>query len=158
MKSSWLFILVFMVLGTEVVLLSSAKHIVDKAGVDMTLVQQETVQPVLPAAISKVDESAPIKSSADEIKISGRNEIHFDFVMPNIEPDVPDILNQKLSFLKVHPDFKFWIKRNHGERGVIGENLTLGDRGARADQNYLVHQGIKKERVSSISYEEVNHG
>ena len=120
MKSSWLFILVFMVLGTEVVLLSSAKHIVDKAEVDMTLVQQETVQPVLPAAISKVDESAPIKSSADEIKISGRNEIHFDFVMPNIEPDVPDILNQKLSFLKVHPDFKFWIKRNHGERGIIG--------------------------------------
>ncbi len=158
MKSSWLFILVFVVLGTEVVLLSSAKHIVDKAGGDMTLVQPETAQPVLPAATSKVDEAVPTKISTNEIEISGRNEILFDFVMPTLEPDVPDTLNQKLSFLKVHPDFKFWIKRNHGERGTIGSNLTLGDRGARADQNYLVHQGIKKERVSSISYEEVNHG
>ena len=158
MKSSWLFILVFMILGTEVILLYSAKNIIDKEDEDNPSIQQKAIQPILSAPTSKVDEAAPIKSSADEIKISGRNEIHFDFVMPNLEPDMPDILNQKLSFPKAHPDFKFWIKRNHGEGGTIGSNLTLGDQGARADQNYLVHQGIKKERVSFISYEEVNHG
>ncbi|MGD0820933.1 MAG: hypothetical protein ABSA71_09325 [Desulfomonilia bacterium] len=158
MKNSWLFILVFMIPGTEVILLYSEKIIIDKEDEDNPSIQQKAIQPILSAPTSKVNESALIKSATDEIKISDRNEIHFDFVMPTLEPDVPDILNQKLSFIKVHPDFKFWIKRNHGEGDTIGSKLTLGDRRARAFQNDLVHQGMKKERVSSISYVEVNHG
>jgi uncharacterized protein YneF (UPF0154 family) len=153
MKNSWLFIMVFMILGSEVILLYSAKNIIDKAAEDNPPIQQEAIQPVLPASTFKVDESVPQKSSTNEIK----HKINFDFVMPNLKPDVPDILNQKLSFLKAHPDFIFWIKRIHGEGSMIDKNPTGGALRAKIDQVYLVHQGTEKKRVSSINYDEVNH-
>jgi hypothetical protein len=157
MKRSWLFILVSVVLGIEVVLLGSAKHIVDKAEEEMPLVQQESIQPVPPAATAKADESVPTKSLVKEIKDYGRNEIHFDFVMPDFKPDVPDILSQRLSFLRAHPDFQYCIKRTTGEGGMVEKKLTCKPLGERIEQVYLVHRGIEQGLASSIHYEEVNH-
>ena len=152
MKNSWLFILVFMILGTEVILLYSAKNIIDKADEDNPSIQQKVIQSILSAPTSKAGASTPRQSFTDDIVDPGHNEINFDFIMSDLKPGVTDILNPNMFFLKLPPDFKILIKQNPAGKDTREKYLTRGDRKNRTDHNYLTEQGIEKERPSSISY------
>ncbi len=46
------------------------------------------------------------------------------------------------------------ITGNTDERGTVEYNLALGDRRAKAAQNYLVSKGVDAGRISTISYGE----
>ncbi len=145
MKNSWLFILVFMVLGIEVILLYGAKNIVDKADEDNTYIQQVVTQPILSAPTIKADVSAPKQSLADGTVAPGTNEIHFDSVMPYLEPDVPDILNPKMFFLKSSPDFKIQVKQSPASKNTGGEYPSRGDRRDRTYHNYLAESRVERK-------------
>ena len=112
MKSSWLFILVFIILGTEVILLYSAKNIIDKADEDSAFIQQKVTLSTLSVPSSKAHASTPRQSFIDDRAAPVKNEIDFDFIMSDLKPEVTDILNPDMFFLKLPPDFKILIKRN----------------------------------------------
>ena len=121
MRNSWLFILVFMILGTEVILLYSAKNIVDKADEDNIPIQQKAIQPTLSAPTSKAGASTPRQSFTDDRTASGKNEINFDFIMSDLKPEVTDILNPDMFFLELPPDFKIRIKQNPAGKDTRGK-------------------------------------
>jgi peptidoglycan-associated lipoprotein len=45
-----------------------------------------------------------------------------------------------------------WIAGNCDERGTVEYNLALGQRRANADRDYMVAQGIARERMETISF------
>jgi peptidoglycan-associated lipoprotein len=88
----------------------------------------------------------------DEIKTFENKDIHFDFDKYDLNSEDTKILNDKASFLMAHSNLKIRIEGNCDERGTTEYNIALGDRRAKAAQNYLVELGIAKDRISTISY------
>jgi len=64
------------------------------------------------------------------------------------------ILLNNADYLKAHADQKVRIEGYCDERGSDEYNLALGERRARAAQNYLLSLGIAPARVTIISYGE----
>ncbi|HVN71737.1 MAG TPA: peptidoglycan-associated lipoprotein Pal [Desulfomonilia bacterium] len=92
------------------------------------------------------------RSDEKEIKTFEDKDIHFNFDKYDLNPEDAKILNDKASFLMAHSNLTIRIEGNCDERGTIEYNLALGDRRAKAAQNYLVELGIVKERITTISY------
>jgi peptidoglycan-associated lipoprotein len=80
--------------------------------------------------------------------------IHFDFDKSNIRKGDAKILDANADWLKANPNMLLLITGNCDERGTVEYNLALGDRRARAAQNYLVSKGVAGDRISTVSYGE----
>ncbi|MGC9325044.1 MAG: peptidoglycan-associated lipoprotein Pal [Desulfomonilia bacterium] len=80
--------------------------------------------------------------------------IHFDFDKFNLLPEARKILAEKASFLNANPQINIQIEGHCDERGTSEYNLALGERRAKAAQDYLVFLGINPDRLSIISYGE----
>jgi peptidoglycan-associated lipoprotein len=78
--------------------------------------------------------------------------IHFDFDKSNIRPSDAKILDASADWLKANPNQLLLITGNCDERGTVEYNLALGDRRAKAAQNYLVSKGVAADRISTVSY------
>ncbi|HQG32224.1 MAG TPA: peptidoglycan-associated lipoprotein Pal [Deltaproteobacteria bacterium] len=85
-----------------------------------------------------------------------KDDIFFDYDKASIRPDDRKILSQKAAFLNAHPQMNVKIEGYCDERGTSEYNLALGERRAKAAQDYLVFLGIKPDRVSIVSYGEEN--
>ena len=151
MKRSWLTTLVVLVIGFGLLITGCAKkEPMQKA--------EETKPPQVVTELApapeppKMETPVSMPNLADEMKAFEDKDIHFDFDRFDLKPEDIDILNDKASFLKAHPDLKIRIEGNCDERGTTEYNLALGDRRAKAAQDYLVEQAIAKERISTISY------
>jgi peptidoglycan-associated lipoprotein len=158
MKRSWLTALIVLAIGFGLLLVGvgcAKKEAMEKAE-ETKPPQVMPQQPPAPAPVSPQEEMKPeapsIPGLADEIKAFEDKDIHFDFDKYDLTPEDIEILNSKASFLKAHPDLKIQIEGNCDERGTIEYNIALGDRRAKAAQNFLVEVGIDKERISTISY------
>jgi peptidoglycan-associated lipoprotein len=78
--------------------------------------------------------------------------IHFAFDQAVIRPADARTLDASAAWLKANPNQLVLIEGHCDERGTSEYNLALGDRRARAAQNYLVAQGIAAERITMISF------
>jgi peptidoglycan-associated lipoprotein len=94
----------------------------------------------------------PMSNIDDGMKALQENNIYFDFDNYDLKPEAQETLNQDAAFLKANPDITIQISGNCDERGTVEYNLALGERRAKAAQDYLVSMGITKERLSVISY------
>lgn len=81
-------------------------------------------------------------------------DIHFDYDKFNVKPEDRKILAEKASYLNAHSGVKVRIEGHCDERGTSEYNLALGERRAKAAQDYLVFLGISRDRLSTISYGE----
>jgi peptidoglycan-associated lipoprotein len=97
-------------------------------------------------------QQTPGPSLEDEIKALQENNIYFDFDKYDLKPEAQDTLNQDATLLKANPNITIQITGNCDERGTVEYNLALGERRAKAAQDFLVSLGIEKERTSTISY------
>jgi peptidoglycan-associated lipoprotein len=83
-------------------------------------------------------------------------DAYFDYDKSDLRTDAQSALNQNSSelrsLLKEFPNTKFVIEGNCDERGSAEYNLALGDRRAKAAQEFLVQIGVPAERLSTISY------
>ena len=78
--------------------------------------------------------------------------IHFDFDKSNIRKGDAKILDANAEWLKANPNILLLITGNCDERGTVEYNLALGDRRAKAAQNYLVSKGVAGDRIATVSY------
>jgi peptidoglycan-associated lipoprotein len=87
-------------------------------------------------------------------EIIGLERIHFEFDQYTLTAEAREILSRNASFLQNNPTVKIMIEGHCDERGSDEYNLALGERRARAVQNYLASLGIPTSRMSIISYGE----
>lgn len=79
-------------------------------------------------------------------------DIHFDFDKYNLRPGDRKILSGHADWLLKNENYKVTIEGNCDERGTEEYNMALGQRRATTAMNYLVNMGVKKSRISTISY------
>ncbi|WP_305044706.1 peptidoglycan-associated lipoprotein Pal [Geoalkalibacter sp.] len=114
-----------------------------------------------PAAV----ESAPASSAftGSEARDAARvpaevsfqmERIHFDFDSYTLSAEARQILAATGQYLLANPGVNIVIEGHCDERGSDEYNLALGERRARAAQNYLVSLGVAAERTRIISYGE----
>ncbi|HPI92806.1 MAG TPA: peptidoglycan-associated lipoprotein Pal [Deltaproteobacteria bacterium] len=81
-------------------------------------------------------------------------DIYFEYDSFDLTAQAKKVLADKASFLNAHPAIKVTIEGHCDERGTAEYNLALGERRAKAAQEYLVFLGVGAQRLSTISYGE----
>jgi peptidoglycan-associated lipoprotein len=115
--------------------------------------KQASTAPVAQAASSQpatTQQSQKISSIA-ELQ-SALEKIYFDFDSANLSEPSRNILAKNATALTKETTSKIRIEGNCDERGSAEYNLALGERRAKAAQQYLVTMGVKADRLSVISY------
>ncbi len=79
-------------------------------------------------------------------------DVNFDFDKSNIKPEYYSNLDMQVDFLKRNPDITVEIQGHTDNIGPKEYNQRLSERRARAVMNYLVENGISKERLSAKGY------
>ncbi len=153
MKRMWLNIIIILFVGIGFATSGCAKkNIVEKTEEMKPPVAQTA--PKAPA-LTRPKEEAKVETSAltaNEIKAFEDKDLHFGFDKFDLTSEAMEILNRKASFLKADTNVTIRIEGNCDERGTTEYNLALGDRRADSALNYLLEQGIAKERISTVSY------
>jgi peptidoglycan-associated lipoprotein len=81
-------------------------------------------------------------------------DIHFDFDRYLLRDDARGILKDNVAFLLEYPSLAIQIEGNCDERGTDEYNLALGDKRARAAEDYLKRAGLATGRLSTVSFGE----
>ena len=82
------------------------------------------------------------------------NDIYFDFDKYEVTAEAAKTLDANAEWLKANPKHLVLIEGHCDERGTAAYNLALGERRAKATQNYLAAHGVQSARVSIVSYGE----
>ncbi len=89
-------------------------------------------------------------------KLSHLNDALFDYDKSTIRDDASVVLKADVGVIRDilanYPNQKLLIEGNADERGSEEYNLALGDRRARAAQEFLVSMGIPAAQLSLVSY------
>ena len=87
--------------------------------------------------------------AADELTNA---KIYFEYDKFDIKPESQRLLARKAELLKLYPQIKVSIQGHCDERGTEEYNLALGERRARAAQEFLVYSGVSPTQMEMISY------
>jgi len=110
--------------------------------------------PSKPATVDTVHSSAQqeqMASSAAQLQ-SVLNSIYFDFDSSGLSDAARSTLAGNAATLMKETSEKIRIEGNCDERGSAEYNLALGERRAKAAQQYLITMGVKPDRISIVSY------
>jgi peptidoglycan-associated lipoprotein len=110
--------------------------------------------------INPSENSAAAPSQGESVGTSGAGEaapsdlqiVYFPFDSYTITGESRETLKANTKWLKDNASATIQIEGHCDERGTTEYNLALGERRANAVKNYLVKAGIKKGRISTISY------
>ena len=84
----------------------------------------------------------------------GADRIYFEFDKSDLSEQSRQILAEKAELLKAYPALTLVIEGHCDDRGTNEYNMALGERRARAAQEYLVLMGVDAGRLTIISYGE----
>ena len=96
----------------------------------------------------------PRPAPAEFKSIPELRDVFFDFDRATIRPEAARTLDTNIGWLKSNPTALILIEGHCDERGTNAYNLALGERRARAAQEYLVEHGVAAARITIISYGE----
>ncbi len=82
-------------------------------------------------------------------------KIYFDFDKSSIRDDAAVTLNVLVDLMKKYPSMEIEVSAHTDARGPNQYNLNLSKRRAASTLEYLVSQGIERERLRSIGYGEM---
>ncbi len=91
-------------------------------------------------------------AQAPEPRRSDQPSIYFDFDSALLRPESHDVLQKVAANLRTSDRSKVRIEGNCDELGTTEYNMALGEERARAAQTYLVHLGVPKGRLQTVSY------
>lgn len=105
--------------------------------------------------------AAPIDTSASS---SGLNDgagdlagltrvYYFDFDKADLRPDSQAALDRSIAVLKSGSQ-RIRLEGNCDERGTREYNMALGERRANSVANYMIVNGIARDRIETVSYGE----
>lgn len=114
-----------------------------------------------PAPRQVADAPAPARMTpAERIRLNEilarLNDALFDYDKATIREDATTVLKSDVGVIRDilanYPNQKLLIEGNADERGSEEYNLALGDRRARAAQDFLTQMGIPPAQLSLVSY------
>lgn len=123
------------------------KKAADQAG-EVTTPQGET-QGQVPGQAPDEGVGSPVASQTGFDK-----KIYFDYDQYELKPEATQVLTDLVSYLKANPGLKVQICGNCDERGTNEYNIALGDKRAKAAQEYCITQGADPKWITTISYGE----
>jgi peptidoglycan-associated lipoprotein len=102
----------------------------------------------------QVDEYSRIRAmGSDEIDRLGLlKPIYFDYDSSDLREADRRILSENADALKRFDFIRVTIEGHCDERGTVEYNLALGERRARAAQDYLASLGVAADRMKTVSY------
>jgi len=77
--------------------------------------------------------------------------VYFDFDKSDIKQEYRGDLDNAAKYLKSNPKVKVTVVGHCDPRGTEEYNMALGERRAKAIQEYLVNSGIAEDRISVVS-------
>jgi peptidoglycan-associated lipoprotein len=104
-----------------------------------------------PVTEEAVKTPEPVKPPA---KAEGLKDIFFEFDRAVISPEMKSLLDQDVAWLKANAKATLQLEGHCDERGTNEYNLALGEKRAHSVKQFLISQGIKTSRLSTISYGE----
>ena len=100
-------------------------------------------------------EAAPQQTATQAPDLQAElQKIYFNFDSSALSDEARSALSKNAELLGKNPSAKVSIEGHCDERGSDEYNMALGERRARAAQDYLVNLGVQSERLSTISYGE----
>ncbi|UCF70664.1 MAG: OmpA family protein [candidate division WOR-3 bacterium] len=114
--------------------------------------RRQVVQPTEEVVVEEVPEEVIIEEPAKPPFMVQR--IFFDFDKSDIRADAAEILKKNAQMLELYPEVTIIIEGHCCEIGTAEYNLALGERRAKAAQDYLLMLGVTPARFSTISYGE----
>jgi peptidoglycan-associated lipoprotein len=113
--------------------------------------------PSRPAATSNAGAAlTPQERATLNEKLAHLNDALFDYDKATIRDDASTVLKSDVGVIRDilanYPNQKLLIEGNADERGSEEYNLALGDRRARAAQEFLISMGIPTPQLSLVSY------
>ena len=124
---------------------SKTKETAPSRLVDSAPSAQATIKPATSAV------QAPKSSTNGQLQ-SALNRIYFSLDSNGLSESARDTLNKNAAALMKESSAKIRIEGNCDERGSAEYNLALGERRAKAAQQYFVTLGVKPDRLATISY------
>jgi len=113
-------------------------------------------QPPQTPQVARGERLTPQERATLNEKLARLNDALFDYDKATIRPDASTVLKDDVTVIRDilanYPNQKLLIEGNADERGSEEYNLALGDRRARAAQEFLVQMGIPSSQLSLISY------
>ncbi len=85
-------------------------------------------------------------------KVIAYEEIHFKFDQSTLSPDTQAILKRNIQVLNDNPNTKVRIGGYASAAGTAEYNQELSERRANAVRDFLISEGIARDRVSIIGY------
>ncbi len=80
--------------------------------------------------------------------------IYFDFDKATIKKESEPTLNKVADIMKKYPSLKIEIGSHADARGTDSYNMALSERRAQSTMEYLISQGIERERLTAKGYGE----
>jgi peptidoglycan-associated lipoprotein len=93
-----------------------------------------------------------LNGDSDSQRAGGLKTVFFPFDSSEIGGESQSTLDSNAQFLKNNNNVKVQIEGHCDERGGVQYNMALGERRARAIQDYLKAVGITSDRISTISF------
>jgi len=107
-----------------------------------------------PPVVAAPPAPAPRPAPAEFKSIPDLRDVVFDFDKATIRPDAARTLDTSIGWLKANSSALILIEGHCDERGTNAYNLVLGERRAKATQDYLVARGVAAARITIVSYGE----
>ena len=115
--------------------------------------KQAVTPPVVQTASSQPTSTQQTQETSSTTELlSALNKIYFDFDSANLSESSRSTLAKNAAALAKEVTSKIRIEGNCDERGSAEYNLALGERRAKAAQQYLITMDVKPDRLSIISY------
>jgi peptidoglycan-associated lipoprotein len=114
-----------------------------------------TPPPVATAPSAPAPAPAPPRPAPAEFKSNDNlRDVFFAFDRATITPEEARTLEASAEWMKANPSALVLVEGHCDERGTNAYNLALGERRARAAQEYLVKRGVPAARITTITYGE----
>ena len=78
--------------------------------------------------------------------------VYFKGDSAELSPDAKAILQKQISWLNRHPNYRVMVAGHADEWGTLQHNLSVGARRAVAVKTYLRRNGLRTQRVRTLSY------
>ena len=96
--------------------------------------------------------SAPAPGSPEDFKANVKDRVFFAFDKSKLSKESRHTLRAQAGWLKTYPNTKAMIEGHCDSRGTREYNLALGERRANHAARGLVHDGVSRDRLSTMSY------
>ena len=103
-----------------------------------------------PAQLEK--DGAAVPGSQQDFIVNVGDRVFFESDSSELTPQGRDTLDKQAQWLNQYSRYAFTIEGHADERGTREYNIALSARRATAAREFLIAQGVKGSRISSIAY------